>query len=412
MILLPLLLACSSPPEAPMTAPDPLAELATPRAGVWHAWLDSPGGPLPFGLELTQGTNGWTAVIQNGIERIEIDEVVVDSTSVTLRIPHYQAELEASLADRGERLKGTWTKVKPNDTTDTLPFHATFGPAPRFEPLRVLGEPSPVGGRWAVDFDSEDLMSVGIFDQLGTLATGTFLTPLGDYRYLAGSIEGNQLRLSTFDGAHAFLFTATMDPKGALNGDFWSGSKWHETWTATRDDDVTLPDALALTRVDERVDWSAVSFPDLDGRPRTLADPAWSESPRLVQIMGTWCPNCNDQTDLLVELDRTYSARGLQIVSVAFEHSADPKRNASVVQRYKDHHGATWTYLVGGLSNKEQASQSLPFLDRVRSYPTLLFVDRTGVVQATWTGFSGPAAPREHAELRATFEREVEAILK
>ena len=51
----------------------------------------------------------------------------------------------------------------------------------------------------------------GIFFQKdGDVVTGTFRTKTGDYRYLEGVMDGNRLKLSTFDGAHAFLFTATV----------------------------------------------------------------------------------------------------------------------------------------------------------------------------------------------------------
>ena len=158
------------------------------------------------------------------------------------------------------------------------------------------------------------------------------------------------------------------------------------------------------------MDWSTVRFPDLDGTERTLDDPAWANSPRLVQIMGTWCPNCNDQTDLLVELQRRHGPAGLQIVSLAFEHG-DAKRNTAVVRRYQEHHGAPWTSLLAGPSKKREASAALPFLDELRAYPTLLFVDREGAIQAVYTGFTGPAAPQEHLALRAQYDALIAALL-
>lgn len=400
MLLSLLLAGCSAAPEAP---DDPM----TLRSGTWHAWLEGPGGPVPFSLELIPGNRGWQAAIGNGDERIPIDAVHVDAQAIALELAPYDATLQADLRDEGARLDGTWTKARSDGRTEALPFHAELGGAPRFDPLRVVGEPASVAGRWAAEFESGP--AVGVFEQAGTSVQGTFLTPLGDYRYLAGSVEGRALRLSTFDGAHAFLFTATATDDG-LRGDFWSGSTWHETWMATLDPGASLPDPTQLTRPSEQVDWTALSFPDVDGRTRSLADPEWADSPRLVQIMGSWCPNCNDQTELLVELYREHRAEGLQIVSIAFEH--DPGRAAGALKRYRAHHGVEWVTLIGGLSSKDEASEALPFLDRVRAYPTLLFVARTGEIRAVWTGFSGPAAPREHRALRAAWDREIAALLQ
>ena len=66
------------------------------ESGVWRAWLDSPGGELPFGLELTPGESVWSAHIINGSERIEVGHVDIDGDHLTLRIEHYDATVEAT----------------------------------------------------------------------------------------------------------------------------------------------------------------------------------------------------------------------------------------------------------------------------------------------------------------------------
>ena len=55
--------------------------------------------------------------------------------------------------------------------------------------------------------------------------TGTFLTETGDYRYLEGVVDGDSLKLSCFDGSHAFLFHAALD-QDSFRGRFWSGTHW------------------------------------------------------------------------------------------------------------------------------------------------------------------------------------------
>ena len=57
--------------------------------------------------------------------------------------------------------------------------------------------------------------------------TGTLRTNTGDYRYLEGIVDGDSLRLSTFDGAHAFLFTAKVTDS-SLSGTFYSGNHFKE----------------------------------------------------------------------------------------------------------------------------------------------------------------------------------------
>lgn len=393
--------------------PDAKNEPVGLAVGNWRAWLDSPGGPLPFGLEISEGNGRWQAWVVNGPERMAIDRVVLEPPRVVLDFAHYDARLEATWSDQGARLDGRWVKTGAGDTEDSLPFHATLGGGYRFAPEAGPDDPvTPIAGQWAVDFSSSDAVAIGQFRQMGREVQATFLTDTGDYRFLEGSMEGDLLRLSVFDGAHAFLFRATLGEEGTLSGDFWSRQSWHETWTATRSDTVALADPMGLTRVDTQVDWGALSFPDLEGTPRSLDDPAWSSGPRLIQVMGTWCPNCSDSTDLLLELHDKYHPAGLQVVSLAFEHTGRFERDARVVRTYQSHKNSPWTYLVAGLSKKAEASKSLPILDQVRAYPTVLFVEADGTVAAVHTGFVGPAAPEEHAQLRATYERLVRGLLE
>ena len=67
--------------------------------------------------------------------------------------------------------------------------------------------------------------------------------------------------------------------------------------------------------------------------------------------------------------------------------------------------------LVAGVSDKKKASAALPVLDRLRAYPTTIFLDAAGKVHAVHTGFSGPATGEAHQKLRAKFEGLIEEML-
>ncbi len=414
MTLFTVLLACSGQPEVaePNTpAPTPEEPEMALRAGTWRAWLESPGGELPFKLEVADLNGTWKAWIGNAAERLAVDEVRVEGEEIVFDIAHYDANIRATWSENGKEMQGTWWKQKSQERVDTLPFHATLGYPGRFP--RADDPSTNLSGRWRVDFDGDEFPAISLFEHTGTSPdiTGTFLTALGDYRYIDGSLQGDDLRLSTFDGAHAFLFHGKTQPDGTLKGDFWSGGTWHQTWTATRDEDVRLPDAMTLTKVEQHPDWAALSFPDVDGVQRKLADPAFAGKARIIQVMGTWCPNCNDETAFLTELHRDYSQLGLSIVSLAFEHSGDFDRDARMVRRYAAFHDAQWPFLVAGVSNKGKAGEKLPILERIVAYPTAIFVDSTGKVRAVHTGFTGPVLPVEHAALKAEFTRIVAELL-
>jgi thiol-disulfide isomerase/thioredoxin len=289
------------------------------------------------------------------------------------------------------------------------------GELPRFDPGGKADADAlaRVDGRWAVDFAESDDAAVGRFEAAadGTVE-GTFLTTTGDYRFLAGVLDGDRLRLSCFDGAHAFLFEARLAEDGTLAGDFWSRDSWHESWTARKDPTVELPDAFGLTRWVGGKPLDELVFPDLDGTARSLGDETLAGRARVLVIFGSWCPNCNDSTRLLVELDRKYRDRGLAIVGLAFEMTGEFERDARQVRRYAEHHGIDYPLLVAGVSDKAEASQAFPLLDRIRSYPTTIFLHSDGRVRAVHQGFAGPATGTAHEELRARFESLVQELLR
>ncbi len=282
----------------------------------------------------------------------------------------------------------------------------------RFVPVPEAGPPADFSGRWAVDFAASDDISVGVFSvDADHIATGTFLTPTGDYRYLAGRVDGDLMRLSTFDGAHAFLFHARMQPDGSIAGDFWSGNWHHETWTAVRDDDAQLPDAFTQTAA-TGVAVEQLAFRDLDGRPTRVADllDAGGAPARVLYLFGSWCPNCADAGAEMRRLKEKYGEQ-LTVVGLAFEQTQDFERSARQVRLYAERHGADWPVLIAGLADKSKASAELPVLDRVRAYPTTIFLNARNEIVAVHTGFNGPATGEEHRRQQREFEGLIDRLI-
>ena len=400
VVLLSLLVACGSGPQ--------------PEMGSWRAWLDSPGGALPFGVELVQQNGELRSWIVNGSERIAVPKTHFVQGELVFEMTHYDAEIRAVPSGDGRKLDGTWKKTAGKDKVSQLAFHATYGETPRFEPQAGASDvkDASVDGRWAVQFASDEQSSVGIFESMGGEIVGTFMNTTGDYRYLAGSFEAGRLRLSCFDGAHAFLFDAQLNPDGTLAGDFWSRDTWHETWTARRDADADLPSAWDLTEWQDGAQLGAFGFPDLDGKTRRLSDPEFAGKARLIEVFGSWCPNCRDATHYMVELDQRYREQGLAVLGLAFELTGDFERDTAQVRSYATQHSIEYPLLVAGLSNKAEASKAFPALDRVHAYPTMIFVDAQDNVRGIYTGFNGPATGAAHTALKRQFEELIETMLR
>ena len=390
--------------------------------GLWRAWLDSPGGALPFRMEFERDGADWKAHVVNASERISYDTIELRANRLVVQLDPYEAVIEARIGEDGRRLEGEWRRATGADATGAigwarLPFHAVAGDSARFSavPTEAAAEVNTtqvLAGRWAVQFESDEHLAVGLFEAgAGNLTVGTFLTTLGDYRFLEGDFDGQRLRLSCFDGAHAFLFHAELDSSGRLHGDFWSRDSWHESFEAWPDKNAELPDPFELTRWKEEVALGDLAFPDLSGRMRRLDDPEFSGRARLIVLFGSWCPNCHDETRYLVELERRFADRGLAIQGLAFELDPAPQASRERLLRYARLLEVSYPLLVAGPADKDRATQAMPALDRVRAYPTTLFLDRENRVRWIHTGFSGPATGAAHAKLREAFESRIDELI-
>lgn len=381
--------------------------LQEPDTDTWHASLESPGGPIRFDLSLARDGDGWKAFLVNGEERIPVPKVTFDGRELLLDMPHYDSRIHARLDHRV--FVGEWEKRRNATEVARMPFQATQGfqlgtwrthTGPRF------------AGRWAVDFEEDDQPAVAVIRETETSIVGTFLTATGDYRYLDGFRNGDdigELALSCFDGAHAFLFKAKHQRDGTLAGDFWSGNWHHETWTAKRDDTAQLADPFAQTHWNGKTKLADLAFPDLDGTKRSLAD--FGGRATLLMVFGSWCPNCNDEARLVKELDARYRERGLRILGLAFELTGEPEHDAKQVRIFAERHGLAIPFFLCGTADKDEATRALGLVDRVRAFPTTIFVGADGLPRFVHSGFAGPATGDEHAKLRREFESRIEALL-
>ena len=380
------------------------AELAT---GTWRATLDMQGQQLPFLFDLEgNSVTGYEAYLRNGTERILIDSIAVSSDSVYLPMHIFDTEIVARVD--GDRWVGYWRKNYADGYT--IPFAATRGDNYRFIE-NATEPPVDMAGRWSVQFADDSLLAVGEFEQDGIHLTGSFLTSTGDYRYLSGNVDGSQMMLSAFDGEHAFLFRATQQKDGTLRGDFWSGRHYHTTWVAERNEEATLADASQLTYLREGYDRLAFTFPDLSGKPVSLDDPKYQDKVVIVQLFGTWCPNCMDETRFLTEWYEANKDQDVAIIGLAYEQKDDFAYAARRVQKMVDKLDVGYDFLIAGTADKEAASRTLPMLNRVMSFPTTITLSRDGQIRHIHTGFSGPGTGEHYSEFVQEFEERMEKLL-
>ena len=388
---------------------------ATPQAfvGTWRAVLASPGGELPFSVRVREAGPQLAAVVVNGLEQASV-EVRVAGRRITLRFDVYDSELSGELSPDGKSLAGEWTKAG----RAVLPFAATLGDARRFvgAPDEARSAGTSLAGPWAGRFGSGERAQAarGEFVQTGERVQGTFLTPVGDHRYLDGDFRDGLLRLSRFDGSSASLYVARLQPDGSLAGELWRGAGAVLQWTATRigaGGADGLPDAFTAAGLTNSEGRLRFSFPDLGGTPVSLADERFRGRVVLVNIFGSWCPNCNDEAPLLREWSRRYRERGLEILGLAYEQTGDLDGDRRAVKTFARRHGLEHTLLLAGVSERKAAAATLPDLTGLFAFPTTILVDRAGRVRKIHSGFDGPATGAHHERLVAELNRLIEELL-
>lgn len=354
--------------------------------GTWRATIALQGQQLPFTFNIAKAdSNRYEAYLINGEERLLIDDVQVSGDSLLMPMSFFDTQIEARIL--GDRLEGMF--VKNYAEGYRLPFLAEHGEDYRFIQA-ASGEPQSFDGKWEVYFEGDSLLSVGIFEQEGDQVTGSFLTTTGDYRFLEGNVEGSTMMLSAFDGEHAFLFEARLQADGSLQGDFWSGQSFHTTFSGERNPEAELPDANELTYLREGYDKLAFTFPNLEGEPVSLSDEKYRGKVVIVQLFGTWCPNCMDETKFYADWYRRHQDEDVEIIGLAYERKDDFDYASSRVKKMIDKLDVGYDFLIAGVSDKEEAAKTLPMLNRVMSFPTSIFIDKNGQVRNIHTGFSGP----------------------
>lgn len=333
-----------------------------------------------------QGTS-W--VVRNGQERIVLPEI----TPGVHEVPVFGGSWVGGW--NGDVWEGVWTdSLRPGDYRVPM----------RLRPLDSQHALAPTRRQTSTWQTTEGVLHL---EHAGDSAWATISTPTGDYRYLSGLIRDNVLNINTFDGAHLFHFEAEFVGDSLKNGVFLSGTHYRTTFAGAR----------LLT---ELPTWSSGQQPPKDVPLRFEGRNAQGEFVALteddvvaagkrgvvVDVMGTWCPNCMDEARLLAELAPDHP--DVLFLSLAFERSEDEVALARI-SKFKEALHLPWEVWLAGPADKRAASERVGVIDTVRSFPTTVFwpVGEEAVIH---TGFNGPATGEGYAEERRFFERQLSRI--
>jgi peroxiredoxin len=384
----------------------------TDKANFWQTRLHrQDGADIVFNVEV----DNTVMYILNAGERLLVDDINVTDDSVFIRMPFFDSEFKGARQPDGE-IKGLWIRHLA-DRDVSIPFTSTPGIKERF--VQHLPAKGNVSGRWATYFSvpgKDSSFAVGEFKQQGNHVQGTFLTPTGDYRFLEGIMDGDTLKLSTFDGSHAYYFTARLTAENTLEqGVFYAGiGNAKESWTARKDANAKLADETSLATVKPGQSKLDFSFPDMNGQQVSINDARFKNKVVVITLMGSWCPNCMDETGYLSQWYNENKQRGVEIIGLAYERTTDFERSKKSLSGFLKRFDVQYPVLITGVtsSDPQKGEKTLPQLTAIKGFPTTIFVDKQGKVREVHTGFSGPGTGEHYEHFKQQYNQLIDKLLK
>lgn len=385
------------------------------ETGIWRGEIiRTDGAVVPFNFEVKKEAGKTVLYIINGAERLMVDDLVFRNDSAIIRLPFFQSWFEAAMLPGGN-LQGVFKKDYGKFISE-IPFRAAVGEENRFD---ISNRPvADISGRWQATFFSKngkERSLVGEFQQKGSRLTGTFLDPTGDYRYLEGVVDGKEFKLSGFDGGHVFLFTGKINGSTITEGKFYSGATAVQQWRAIKNSKAEIADGYEKGNINEEAGKIDFNFRDaVSGKKVSITDVRFRNKVIVIQILGSWCPNCMDETKFLSRYYDQNKQRGIEVIGLAYERTADYTESVAALQPFLKKFAVRYPILVTevAVTDSLRTEKTLPQLKSFNAFPTTIFMDKKGNIRKVHSGFNGPATGKHFFEFQKEFEGLITALLK
>jgi len=385
------------------------------QTGRWRVeMLRKEGHPIVFNFDLAYAKGKPVIHILNASERMEVRTIRVKKDSVYIEMPFFESAFYFRKEKNG-RLTGEWRKGGARATT-IMPAVAIPNNSVRFE----KGAPpvAQLTGKWEMSFfqpNGSPSPAIAQLEQKGDLLTGSILTPTGDYRFLEGIVRGDSMFLSTFDGSHAYVFTGRIKSENEIEGGrFYSGPTFTEQFTAQRNEQAELP--LDDVKIYIKPDAPPLDFtyPDIDGNKVSIKDDRFKNKVVVLQIMGSWCPNCMDETAFLSKYYEENKHRGVEIISLAYEYSTDINRSRKTMRKFQERFNVSYPMLITDVAVTDtlRTEKTLPQITPIKVFPSTIFVGKDGTIKKAHGGFFGPATGDAYTKYVEEFEQTINALLE
>jgi thiol-disulfide isomerase/thioredoxin len=383
--------------------------LAESIEGRWDASLTANGAVIPFRLDISGSGPTLKGTLYNGDDPEYTTKASFTNGKLVLNMEHYLTKITATLKD-GE-LDGK-VQMRNDNAPEGSPFHAK-----RYVPAAPGDEAAPnIAGVWTVPFDSAKGEKAWRFivKQTGADVSAAILRVDGDTGALTGTWHDGKLVLSHFDGSRPYRLEVTPAADGSLALIQKGGGPRQGNLTAYRKE---VAEAKGLpqpsnytTHTTMRNPSEAFTFsgPDVNGKALSNEDPKFKGKVVLAIVTGTWCPNCHDEAQYLVQLYKNYRDRGLEIVALDFEEP-EQQDDLARVHAFIKQYGVEYTYLIEGAP--AEMWEKVPQLVNLNTWPATVFIGRSGRVDHVHAGFAAPASQQFNEQLKAEFTSTIERLL-
>jgi len=344
-------------------------------------------------------------VLHNGKEAINLKDITFVKGEISIPLQNYELSLQLTPKDK-DTLVGNLVRHNKNPIVKT-PVIGVHGIKERFTALKEAPTVD-ITGKWALEMkDEKDQTTpgIGIFAQKDGRFTGSILTQTGDYRYLEGYVSANNFEAASFDGVYNYVFKGNLKD-GKMQAALLSNSTTQIT--GQLDAKAELPDAYKQTGIKEL----KFIFPDLKGQSVTLNHPKFKNKPVIVQIYGSWCPNCIDEMNYLIPWYNKNNKRGIEIVALAFERSLSIEEATRQLLKVQKKLNVPYVILQAGSTAEDKPSDKLPGLTNFISFPTTIFLNKKHEVVKVHAGFNGPSTGEYFEKWKVEFNQTIDALVK
>ena len=360
-----------------------------PENAAWNGSVQLPEVKVPIHMELNLAGSKPAGFFINGTEKTPIPEIALQGDSITFNFSEYGADMRATW--NGKLLTGEYRRIRSSGTK-TFPF--TLSPEPFLKP-RSTAAPEPVGDFQvtfaAIDRTPDDPVTVAKFWKENGAYLGTFIAPDGDYGMLEGIADAQGVQFSRFTGWQAIAIELKPDGAG------WGG-RFHAA-SADSPRGFSLQSSAQLRDLQSANEPSmknpngpfAFACTSLEGKTVGNTHDSFKGKALAVDIMGTWCHNCMDESPVLEQLRNEYGNDGLEVVGLSFEINDDVELGKKNLRLFRDRFGLTYPLLYcGSMDDANLDKRIRSQMDNVFAFPTTLFIDKKGKVQSIHSGFRGP----------------------